>query len=118
MALVTARLVFLLSGLVPFDVQYCLVIISYTSILLQAACLEHLRSSAPREKRIFLAGAVNRVDASTRLLDPSSHPSSSTELYDGHQNDVDFIATITTKMKVSQETIYLMVIIHDSPHSS
>ena len=102
MALVTARLVFLLSGLVPFDVQYFLIVISYTSILLQAACLEHLRSSAPREKRIFLAGAVNRIDASTRLLDPSSsHHSSSTELYDGHQNDVDFIATITAKMKVS-----------------
>lgn len=103
MALGTARLVFLLSGLVPFDVQYFLVVISYASILLQATCLEHLRSSAPREKRIFLAGSVNRVDASTRLLDPAvGHPSSSTELYDGHQDDVDFIATITTKMKVGR----------------
>ena len=38
-----------------------------------------------------------------RLLDPSHHPTSSTELYDGHQDDVDFIATITAKMKRAKE---------------
>lgn len=121
MALVTARLVFLLSGLVRFDVEYFLVGASYASVLLQAVCLEHLRSSAPRERRIFLLGGAG---AGGGLLDPALQPltgglSSSSasssgggggahqrgrgggrELYDGHQEDVDFIAGITAKMKV------------------
>lgn len=118
MALVTARLVFLLSGLVKFDVEYFLVGASYASVILQALCLEHLRSSAPRERRIFLLGGVGGGGG---LLDPALQPltgglSSSSlgshhqqrrgsggggrELYDGHQDDVDFIAAITAKMKV------------------
>eukprot|EP00624_Nannochloropsis_granulata_P004132 evm.model.NODE_30760_length_8410_cov_12.739001.1 len=133
MALITARLVFLLSVLVSFDPEYVLVLLSYVSVMLQAICLEHLRSSAPREKRIFLAGALNRVDASTRLLDCHHQHASSDdaavcaggsragrrsgrgegevgggggwagELYDGHQQDMDLIATITAKMKVDVE---------------
>lgn len=131
MAVITARLVFLLSSLVSFDPEYVLVLLSFLSVMLQAICLEHLRSSAPREKRIFLAGALNRVDASTRLLDcHHQHASnddaavcaggsragrrsggggggggggSAGELYDGHQQDVDLIATITAKMKVDDE---------------
>lgn len=62
----TARLVFLLTCLSPFDVQYVMVIMSMASVLLQTACFEHLRSSAPREKRIFLASSVNRADVSAR----------------------------------------------------
>jgi hypothetical protein len=130
MALITARLVFLLSGLVKFDVEYFLVGASYASVILQAVCLEHLRSSAPRERRIFLLGGAA---AGGGLLDPALQPltgglsSSSSfssggggagphrrrgsggvgggggggrELYDGHQEDVDLIATMTAKMKV------------------
>ncbi len=104
MAVVTARLVFLLSAMVGFDAQYFLVVLSFASIVLQAVCLEHLRSSAPREKRIFLAGNLNRIDASTRLLDShGSVPGGGGELYAGHQQDVDFIATITAKMKRAKE---------------
>lgn len=128
MALVTTRLVFLLSGLVSSDVEYFLVGASYASVILQALCLEHLRSSAPRERRIFLLGGAGGGGG---LLDPALQPltgglsSSSSfgsgeggggphrrrgsggagggrELYDGHQDDVDFIATMTAKMKVGR----------------
>jgi hypothetical protein len=68
-ALATARLVFLLSELNALPTDYAFVVGAYLSVLLQAACLEHLRSSAPRERHILLV-SVNRAEASTRCAAP------------------------------------------------
>ncbi|EKU22953.1 phosphatidylinositol kinase (pik-k), partial [Nannochloropsis gaditana CCMP526] len=106
MGIVTARLVFLVAILVASRAEYLLVGLSFASILLQAVCLEHLRSSAPREKHIFLTSALSRVDASTRLLEhhqPAAPGAGGQDLYDGHRRDVDFIASITAKMKRAKE---------------
>lgn len=64
--LITARLAFLAMSSAPFDVQSVLLLMGYFSVLLNIVCFDHLRSSASPEKRIFLAGALNRAEASTR----------------------------------------------------
>jgi hypothetical protein len=66
--LLTARLVFLLLELAPFEVQYAMVMMSFFSVALQVLCFDHLRSSASPEKRIFLAQTFNRPEASDRCV--------------------------------------------------
>lgn len=74
MGVCAARLVFLLTDLdgghEHWEAQYVLLGLSTLSVVLQTSCFEHLRSSAPREKRIFLASAVNRADVSARWAAP------------------------------------------------
>lgn len=72
MGMCAARLVFLLTSLDgghdDWEAQYVVLALSALSVVLQTSCFEHLRSSAPREKRIFLASAVNRADVSARWV--------------------------------------------------
>jgi len=66
--LITARLCFLVINDRPFDEESVMLIMGYSSILMNIICFEHLRSSASPERRIFLAGSLNRADASTRWV--------------------------------------------------